>query len=281
MTLNQINEFVVLAQTRSFHRTAEILYISQSSLSKHIQSLEVELGKPLFERTRRRVELSLFGQSFLPYATQIANIERNFNRTFLNTATIRESITLGVSLTIGTDVFSELTSEILVSHPESSVRFITGTSESLLADVVSGSCDVMVTGVNMRSPAELPNGVISKILASGHLVAIMPKLSPLAEYKTIRTEMLSGFPYIHLGDEINFDGGFGTPVICVNDLGTALDLVSKNYGYTIISEFSANRIRHEDIAVIALEVSPLTETRAFCLEASLEKPIVRDTFNFI
>ena len=280
MTLNQLNEFVVLAQTRSYHRAAEYLYISQSSLSKHIQSLEAELGSPLFERTRRKVELSLFGQSFLPYATQIVNIERNFSRAFLNNVTIRESIIIGVPLTIGTAVFAELTAEILKTHPECSVRFITGTTESLLADIVNGSCDIMVSGINPRAISEYPSGVVSKKLAGDRLVAILPKQNPLSEYRTISTEMLAGFPYIHLGDKINYDGSFGIPVICVNDLQIAVDLVSRNIGYTIISEFSS-AIHHDNISVISIDPSPYGETFAFCMEASLEKPIVRDIFNFI
>jgi DNA-binding transcriptional LysR family regulator len=59
MEIDYWREFVVLAQTCNFQETAEILYSSQSTLSKHIQCIEAELGIPLFDRTTRKVKLSL------------------------------------------------------------------------------------------------------------------------------------------------------------------------------------------------------------------------------
>lgn len=71
MELSFVREFVLLAEIRKFSAAAEYLHISQSTLSRHIQSLENELGQPLLIRTTRSLELSQYGALFLPHARVI------------------------------------------------------------------------------------------------------------------------------------------------------------------------------------------------------------------
>lgn len=58
MTDHQLYEFLVLASSLSFSRAADILFISQSSLSRHMAQLEKELNCQLFIRTTRSVRLT-------------------------------------------------------------------------------------------------------------------------------------------------------------------------------------------------------------------------------
>ncbi len=66
-----LNEFIALAETLNFSKAAENLYISQSSLTKHIQTMEKELGIQLFERSTNKVALSNYGRLLLPYALEM------------------------------------------------------------------------------------------------------------------------------------------------------------------------------------------------------------------
>lgn len=72
MDINYICEFSVLAETCSYMEAADQLFISQSALSRHIKSLEEELGVQLFDRSTWKVSLSRYGAVFLPFARQIA-----------------------------------------------------------------------------------------------------------------------------------------------------------------------------------------------------------------
>jgi LysR family transcriptional activator of glutamate synthase operon len=72
MDLKYLVEFSMIARFENFSLAAEELFISQSSLSKHIKALETELGVPLFERTTRAVHLSEYGRLLLPYAQKIS-----------------------------------------------------------------------------------------------------------------------------------------------------------------------------------------------------------------
>ncbi|MCD8021610.1 MAG: LysR family transcriptional regulator [Lachnospiraceae bacterium] len=70
MTLNQLRYFQTLARTEHYSQAADILYISQPSLSKAISQLESELGVALFEKNGRNVRLSSAGKTFQPYVDQ-------------------------------------------------------------------------------------------------------------------------------------------------------------------------------------------------------------------
>ena len=63
MEIWQLRCFIALADTLSFSRAAESLYLSQSALSRRISDLEKELGFPLFTRNTRRVELTEPGRA--------------------------------------------------------------------------------------------------------------------------------------------------------------------------------------------------------------------------
>ena len=75
MDIEYFREFVILAETKNFWAASERLYIGQSSLSKHIKTLERDLGAPLFERTSRKVELTEFGKLMLPYAQSLGRLQ--------------------------------------------------------------------------------------------------------------------------------------------------------------------------------------------------------------
>lgn len=72
MELRQLYYFVAIADTLSFSRAAESLYVSQSALSKQIASLEEELGVALLSRGgKRSISLTKEGELLLHEAKEI------------------------------------------------------------------------------------------------------------------------------------------------------------------------------------------------------------------
>ena len=74
MTSDELVTFITLAQSKSFSRTAELLFTSQSTISFRLRNLEAQVGKSLFDRSTRRIELTPAGKDFLFYATQIESL---------------------------------------------------------------------------------------------------------------------------------------------------------------------------------------------------------------
>jgi len=71
MDLRQLQYFVAVAETLSFTRASEILYVSQPTLSNQISELERELGAELLIRTKRSVMLTPVGAAFLKDAREL------------------------------------------------------------------------------------------------------------------------------------------------------------------------------------------------------------------
>ncbi len=69
MRISQLQCFVTIAQLENMSQAADLLHLSQSSLSKNISTLEDELGMPLFQRNGRRLVLNPAGSRLLEYST--------------------------------------------------------------------------------------------------------------------------------------------------------------------------------------------------------------------
>lgn len=71
MTLQQIKYALTIADTGSMNRAAELLYISQPTLSGAVKELEREIGITIFLRTSKGVTATAEGAEFLSYARQV------------------------------------------------------------------------------------------------------------------------------------------------------------------------------------------------------------------
>ena len=63
MEYRQLLNFLGVCEERSFTRASQRRFITQQGISKSIKELELELGVPLFFRTRRGIELTEFGSA--------------------------------------------------------------------------------------------------------------------------------------------------------------------------------------------------------------------------
>ena len=74
MNLNQLEYFRTLAHEEHYTRAAQMLSITQPSLSHAIAQLEQELGTRLFEKKGRNIVLTRYGKIFLPYVEDALKI---------------------------------------------------------------------------------------------------------------------------------------------------------------------------------------------------------------
>lgn len=66
MELRDMRYFLALAEELHFRRAAEVLHLSQPSLSQQIRLMEEQIGARLFDRTNRKVQLTPAGEALLP-----------------------------------------------------------------------------------------------------------------------------------------------------------------------------------------------------------------------
>ncbi len=76
MNTENLKTFIALTKYRNFTRTAEMLFVAQSTVTNRIAELEKEVGKKLFERERKNLTLTAEGARFLDYAVRITELEQ-------------------------------------------------------------------------------------------------------------------------------------------------------------------------------------------------------------
>ncbi len=74
MELKWIEDFLSLAETRSFSRSAEARAVTQSAFSRRIRSLEVWLGTALLDRSTYPITLTADGRQFLETAEEVVRL---------------------------------------------------------------------------------------------------------------------------------------------------------------------------------------------------------------
>lgn len=76
MDTDHIQEFLVLQEVGSFVKASELLGISQSTLSRHIQALEAEFGEQLIDRGSHTFRVTMAGNRFAVYADKVMEAQR-------------------------------------------------------------------------------------------------------------------------------------------------------------------------------------------------------------
>lgn len=76
MDTESLKTFVTLAEYRNFSRTADALFVAQSTVTNRIAELEREVGRQLFARNKRRVTLTGEGEIYLTYARRMLELSR-------------------------------------------------------------------------------------------------------------------------------------------------------------------------------------------------------------
>lgn len=100
MEFRLLKTFDVVAMLMSFHRAAEVLHLSQSTVSAQIKALENELGAPVFERLGRHIALTSAGEELrhhtrrlLGYEQELmASLKRQHETTGLITLRVPQSV---------------------------------------------------------------------------------------------------------------------------------------------------------------------------------------------
>lgn len=75
MNLRQLEAFIKVSDSKSFSKAAQELYLTQPTVSAHIQTLEKELKVRLFVRNTKTVKLSEDGKTLYQYARQMIELE--------------------------------------------------------------------------------------------------------------------------------------------------------------------------------------------------------------
>ena len=147
MTLQQLRYFCVTAEVLHYTRAAELLYISQPSLSYALSRLEKELNMPLFEKRGKQVALTTYGAEFLPYAKRaLSELSKGQERLKELRAPSAGIINLGYIYSVSFSVLPAFVDRFYVHYGsrQTAFRFHQGMAGVLIEQLLHGSLDLLL-----------------------------------------------------------------------------------------------------------------------------------------
>lgn len=185
LTLQQLRYFIAVADTRHFTRAAEHTGVAQPSLSKQVQSLEAELGAPLFSRVRGNVTLMPAGEALLPIARRILADVDTARHEVAELVGLRSGrLRVGATPSLCASVFAEVLARFHAAYPGIRLLVEEGGSRDLSRSLLRGDLDLAL----IILPPEGPDPALTTrvVLREDLLVASAASLPPLVHRPTIR-----------------------------------------------------------------------------------------------
>jgi DNA-binding transcriptional LysR family regulator len=193
MDLQQLRVFRAAAKSSGFTRASEQLGLSQSTVSQHIKQLEDEFGCSLFLRAGKKVFISEAGKLLLIYADRIFTEFKNAEIAVRELSAMkRGTIRLGVGATTLTYQLPKVLGEYKRRYPDIELIVITGTTESLLNQVISQTVDLAI----VMQVSDAPANILITPLESEELVVILNAEHPLARKNALDPEDMTNLPFI-------------------------------------------------------------------------------------
>ena|SRR5436190_3338456 len=151
----RLRAFAAVARQRSFTRAAAELYVSQPAISKHVASLEAQLGTRLVDRRAREAALTPAGQLLADYVLRAEALLANAHRALAAGGDAQVgTLALSASGIPGTYVLPEVVARFHEQHPAVAIDFRLSTSGGTLDLVRRHAVELGIVG-GLVIPPEL------------------------------------------------------------------------------------------------------------------------------
>ncbi|ACB85938.1 selenium metabolism-associated LysR family transcriptional regulator [Natranaerobius thermophilus] len=168
MDFRQLEVFVTIVEEGNFSKAAKRLYLTQPTVSAHVDSLERECGMKLFERRNRQAVLTEAGQNFYPYAVDLLDMKERAHESFARfNQEIDGKITINASQTPGIYLLPNLLAPYQKKYPRSSFRITISDTDGVFENILNYEADLGFVGSPKTS-----DKLVAKPLINDQLVLI-------------------------------------------------------------------------------------------------------------
>ncbi len=156
METKWLEDFISLAETRSFSRSAETRHVTQPAFSRRIQSLEAWLGVDLIDRTSYPTRLTPAGEVFYEQAMEMLG-QINNTRAMLRgkRPTAQTTIDFAVPHTLSLTFMPKWMTELGTAFGSLNSRLIALNVHDAVMTIVEGGCDLLLCYHHPRQPVQL------------------------------------------------------------------------------------------------------------------------------
>lgn len=200
LTLQHLRYVVAVAEIGSVNQAAEKLFISQPSLSTAIQEVEHNVGKMLFKRTPRGMQLTDDGTEFLGYARQVLQQMDMLEDRYKPDQSSKKRFSVSTQhYTFASNAFVELVKN--ADYPNYEFSLLEGRTGEIIENVRT-----MKSELGIIYLSDFNETVIRKLLSDDGLLftplftvkphVFLSRTHPLAERESVTMEDLEQFPYV-------------------------------------------------------------------------------------
>ncbi len=225
MNIDQVKTVLELNRTRHFKKTAQTLFVTQSTISARLQSLEEELGCQLFDRTSRTIEITPAGEKFIGHAKSMLALWRRAKQEVHSEADESFRIAVG-GLFVTWDIFILEWLECLQQDfPKISLTAESHDHSYLLRQLLDGALDLIF----IYEPPKLTDVTSSKVMDL-QLTLVSNK-----ENQKLAQAMEGNYTQVNWGEQFLMEhnralSGYNLPQKRVNQARIALNFLLSSGG---------------------------------------------------
>ncbi|MBQ0064405.1 MAG: LysR family transcriptional regulator [Firmicutes bacterium] len=247
MDFKQLQSFVSVVKYKSFTQAAKQLYISQPTISAHINQLEEELGKRLILRTTKSIELTPIGQEIYSYAINILDMKNRMVSVCQSQA--KKIIHVGASTIPSAYILPEILAEFGSKNADTYFSLHQNNSQGIVDGLKEGLFDIGLIGMKVEDET-----ITCIPFFQDHMVLISPVNEHYLNLKQQNTniEQLLKEPIIlrekgsgskksvdHFLEQLGILDNDLNNVARINDQEAIKNLVAGGLGISILSEMAA------------------------------------------
>ena len=289
-TLQQLRIFKAIASEKSFTQAAEILFVSQPSLSKQVKTLENHLGISLLYRTNHKIILTEAGILFLQYAERILALCEESCRALNDLKDGERGILkVGTTQTVGTYLIPPILTLFTQSYPQVNLNIDIDSASIIAKKVATQSVDIGI--VSGTIPLSLKKNLEIEEFIQDELVLIIGKAHPFTQ-KKININDIYNLKFITLKsnstiykeiDDILIQNQIQTKqfniVMEVNSIEALKTAVSLGLGAAFISSLALEKeLVLETIETLCIENIKIIQTFSIITNPDLKKSKALDFF---
>lgn len=188
----KLKTFYFVATESSFKRAAAKLFVTEGAISQQIKDLETRLGKRLFDRSNRKVNLTSDGLNLYNLAAPVIEKVENIGDEFLQMSGILKGsvklVSFGAMLV---NVFPKYLIEFGSRYPECEIFLFSAAGEDIESMVLSGTVDFGVGPIE-----NLPEGILGTEVWRYKRYFIAPLNHPLARKKRLTFKEIAQVPIV-------------------------------------------------------------------------------------
>lgn len=200
MELRVLNYFLAIAREENFTKAANILHVTQPTLSRQIADLEQELGVKLFVRSNHNIILTEDGMILKRRAQEILSLADKTKRDFLQKDdTLSGTISIGSGEFRSTEYLAKIISEFRQKYPNVKYEVYSGNAGNIRDYIERGFLDIGL----MSEPIDVRKYNFINMPIKEQWGVFVQNGSALYEKKSIRPEDLVGMSLVTATGDFN------------------------------------------------------------------------------